>query len=113
MPSDDALVSDLDATDAAPAMIEPINELVSLTATAAAQLIRESKLSALELTRACLRHIELRDPKVQAWAFLDPEHALRQARAADEWRKRGRRTALKPTVFDATLRRVQLLRAAK
>jgi Asp-tRNA(Asn)/Glu-tRNA(Gln) amidotransferase A subunit family amidase len=40
--------------------------------------------------RASYRRIEAREPEVQAWAFLDPDHALRQARAADEWRKRGR-----------------------
>jgi Asp-tRNA(Asn)/Glu-tRNA(Gln) amidotransferase A subunit family amidase len=32
------------------------------------------------------------EPEVQAWAFLDPEHALAQARAADEWRREGRPT---------------------
>ena len=61
-----------------------------LSAVAAARLIVEGKLSAEELTRACLEQIDRRDPEVQAWAFLDPEHAVRQARAADEWRKRGR-----------------------
>jgi Asp-tRNA(Asn)/Glu-tRNA(Gln) amidotransferase A subunit family amidase len=61
-----------------------------LGAVAAARQIREGKISAEELTRACLARIEAREPEVQAWAFLDPEHALRQARAADEWRKRGR-----------------------
>jgi Asp-tRNA(Asn)/Glu-tRNA(Gln) amidotransferase A subunit family amidase len=61
-----------------------------LGAVAAARQIREGKISAEELTRACLARIEAREAEVQAWAFLDPEHALRQARAADEWRKRGR-----------------------
>jgi Asp-tRNA(Asn)/Glu-tRNA(Gln) amidotransferase A subunit family amidase len=61
-----------------------------LGAVAAARQIRDGKISSDELTRACLARIEAREPEVQAWAFLDPEHALRQARAADEWRKRGR-----------------------
>jgi Asp-tRNA(Asn)/Glu-tRNA(Gln) amidotransferase A subunit family amidase len=61
-----------------------------LGAVATAQQIGEGKLTSEELTRACLARIEAREPEVQAWAFLDPEHALRQARAADEWRKRGR-----------------------
>jgi Asp-tRNA(Asn)/Glu-tRNA(Gln) amidotransferase A subunit family amidase len=61
-----------------------------LGAVVAARKIREGKLSAEELTRACLARIEAREPEVRAWAFLDPEHALRQARAADEQRKRGR-----------------------
>jgi Asp-tRNA(Asn)/Glu-tRNA(Gln) amidotransferase A subunit family amidase len=61
-----------------------------LSAVAAAQQIREGKLSAVELTEACLKRIEAREAEVQAFAFLDPEHARRQARAADEHRKRGR-----------------------
>ena len=61
-----------------------------LGAVAAARQIRDGKISSDELTRACLARIEAREPEVEAWAFLDPEHALRQARAADEWRKRGR-----------------------
>jgi Asp-tRNA(Asn)/Glu-tRNA(Gln) amidotransferase A subunit family amidase len=61
-----------------------------LGVVAVARQIRDGKISSEELTRACLARIEAREPEVQAWAFLDPEHALRQARAADEWRKRGR-----------------------
>lgn len=30
------------------------------------------------------------DARVQAWAFLDPSHALGQAREADAWRRAGR-----------------------
>jgi Asp-tRNA(Asn)/Glu-tRNA(Gln) amidotransferase A subunit family amidase len=71
-------------------MIEPRNELVGLTGGQAAQLIRDHKLSALELTRACLEQIEAAEPEVPAFAFLDPEHALGQAQALDELRKRGR-----------------------
>jgi Asp-tRNA(Asn)/Glu-tRNA(Gln) amidotransferase A subunit family amidase len=61
-----------------------------LGGVAAVRQIRGGKVSSEELTRACLARIEAREPEVQAWAFLDPEHALRQAKAADEWRKRGR-----------------------
>jgi Asp-tRNA(Asn)/Glu-tRNA(Gln) amidotransferase A subunit family amidase len=61
-----------------------------LGAAAAARQLRERKITAEELTRACLARIEAREAEVQAWAFLDPEHALKQARAADEHRKRGR-----------------------
>lgn len=41
---------------------------------------------------ACLAIVRARDTEVQAWAFLDPDHALAQARAADEWRLLGRPT---------------------
>jgi Asp-tRNA(Asn)/Glu-tRNA(Gln) amidotransferase A subunit family amidase len=61
-----------------------------LGAVAAAQEIRDGRISAEELTTAYLKRIEAREPEVQAWAFLDPEHALKQARALDEHRKRGR-----------------------
>jgi Asp-tRNA(Asn)/Glu-tRNA(Gln) amidotransferase A subunit family amidase len=60
-----------------------------LPATELARRICEGRLSAEELARTCLARIEAREAEVQAWAFLDQEHALRQARAADEARKRG------------------------
>ena len=40
------------------------------------------------LTRACLDRIEAREPSVQAWAHLDAEHALEQARARDREARR-------------------------
>ncbi|HEY7555070.1 MAG TPA: amidase [Candidatus Binatia bacterium] len=39
---------------------------------------------------ACLARIREVDTQVQAWAFLDPDYALAQARAADELRLSGR-----------------------
>jgi hypothetical protein len=56
----------------------------------AARLIREGAISSEELVEACLARIREVDPEVQAWAFLDPGHALGQARAADAWRLEGR-----------------------
>ncbi len=53
-----------------------------LTATEAARLIRDGTLRAEELTEACLARIAAREPQVQAFAWLDPEHARRAARAA-------------------------------
>ncbi|HXG03201.1 MAG TPA: amidase [Candidatus Binatia bacterium] len=66
--------------------------LWELSAAQAARLIQDGKLTAEELTRACLARIEQRDAEVQAWAFLDPDHALAQARAADDHRLAGRPT---------------------
>jgi Asp-tRNA(Asn)/Glu-tRNA(Gln) amidotransferase A subunit family amidase len=40
-------------------------------------------VSSAEVVRACLERIAERDPVVRAWARLDPEAALAQARAAD------------------------------
>ena len=39
---------------------------------------------------ACLDHIKVLEEKLGAWAFLDPEHALNQARAADQAQQAGR-----------------------
>ena len=54
-----------------------------LTACEAAEAIAAGRLSSVELTEACLAHIEAREPAVQAWAHFDPEFARSQARAAD------------------------------
>lgn len=64
--------------------------LNQLHAIDAARGIREGLFSSEELVQSCLDHVRAVDEKVRAWAFLDPEHALQQARAADEWRLEGR-----------------------
>jgi Asp-tRNA(Asn)/Glu-tRNA(Gln) amidotransferase A subunit family amidase len=63
-----------------------------LSASEAARLIREGVISSEELVSACLARVGESDEQVQAWAFLDPDHALAQARAADDWRREGRPT---------------------
>ncbi len=60
-----------------------------LSACDAAQAIRDGSISAEALVAACLARVREIDAQVQAWAFLNPEHALAQARAADELRKSG------------------------
>jgi Asp-tRNA(Asn)/Glu-tRNA(Gln) amidotransferase A subunit family amidase len=67
-----------------------LTNLHSLSASDAARLIREGVISAEQLLEACLARVREVDAQVQAWAFLDPDHALAQARAADEWRLEGR-----------------------
>ncbi len=65
-----------------------MSELTRLTATEAAQAIRTGSIRSVELVQACLDRISAREPEVQAFAHLDPEHALAQARAADSaWRE--------------------------
>jgi len=61
-----------------------------LTALAARDRIAAGALSSVELTAACLRRIAGREESVQAWAFLDPDHALSQAEALDRLRQTGR-----------------------
>ena len=60
-----------------------------LSAADAARQIREGRLTSEELVQACLERIRALEPKVQAWVFLDEEHALAQARAADERKRSG------------------------
>ena len=58
-------------------------------ANEAARLIREGAVTSVQYVEACLEEIGKRDGDVQAWTFLDPEYALAQARAADEFRLTG------------------------
>jgi len=60
-----------------------------LTASAAAALIRERKLSCEELTRSCLARIAARDATVRAWLHLDPDQAIRKARELDKLVSKG------------------------
>jgi Asp-tRNA(Asn)/Glu-tRNA(Gln) amidotransferase A subunit family amidase len=62
--------------------------LNTLTATAAAAKLREGSTTAVELAEHCLARIRARDPDVQAWAFVDRDIALDQARARDQERPR-------------------------
>jgi Asp-tRNA(Asn)/Glu-tRNA(Gln) amidotransferase A subunit family amidase len=66
--------------------------LCALSLCEAAEDIRQGRITAVELVRDCLTRIDEVDPAVQAWAFLDRDHALRQAEAADEHRRLGRAT---------------------
>jgi Asp-tRNA(Asn)/Glu-tRNA(Gln) amidotransferase A subunit family amidase len=66
--------------------------LCSLSLMEAAAGIREGRITSAELVADCLKRIDEVEDKVQAWAFLDREHALRQAEAADEHRRHGRAT---------------------
>lgn len=67
-----------------------LTNLHLISATEAARLIRAGTISSEQLVDACLARVRDIDERVQAWAFLDPEYALAQARAADEWRLCGR-----------------------
>ena len=61
-----------------------------LSAAQAGQRIRDGVLSSEELVGSCLERIRETDANIQAWAFLDEEHARTQARAADEARRSGK-----------------------
>jgi len=61
-----------------------------LSATDAARAIRDGLIGAEQLTASCLARVREADGQVQAWTFLDPEHALAQARARDADHSEGR-----------------------
>jgi len=69
-----------------------LTNLHLLSASEAARLIRDGVISSEQFVEACLARIREVDGQVQAWTFLDPDHALAQARAADAWRSEGRAT---------------------
>jgi Asp-tRNA(Asn)/Glu-tRNA(Gln) amidotransferase A subunit family amidase len=62
----------------------PMNALTQLSATEAAARIAAGTLKSEALVAACLERIHQRENDVQAWAFVDPERALAQARACDK-----------------------------
>jgi Asp-tRNA(Asn)/Glu-tRNA(Gln) amidotransferase A subunit family amidase len=66
------------------------NELWELGAVAAGELMRAGRISSVELVEACLERIRETEPRVEAWIYLDPEYAVAQAKAADDWRLSGR-----------------------
>jgi Asp-tRNA(Asn)/Glu-tRNA(Gln) amidotransferase A subunit family amidase len=66
--------------------------LAALTVSAAATDIREGRITSAELVADCLKRVDEVESDVQAWAFLDRDHAMRQAEAADLHRKQGKAT---------------------
>ena len=62
-----------------------------LGAAQASAAMAAGQLTSEQLTSACLERIAAREPLVHAWAHLDAEHALAQARARD---REPRRSAL-------------------
>jgi Asp-tRNA(Asn)/Glu-tRNA(Gln) amidotransferase A subunit family amidase len=60
-----------------------------LTATEAARAIREGRLSSEALVASCLGRIGRRDGEVRAFACVDADHALAQARERDAGPPRG------------------------
>jgi Asp-tRNA(Asn)/Glu-tRNA(Gln) amidotransferase A subunit family amidase len=61
----------------------------TLSLVQAAADVRDGRISSAELVADCLKRIDEVDPKIQAWTFLDRDHAMRQAEAADGHRRHG------------------------
>ncbi|MEX2129749.1 MAG: amidase [Xanthobacteraceae bacterium] len=64
--------------------------LGALSLTEAAAHIREGRIKSVEFVRDCLARIDEVDAGVQAWAYLDRDHLMRQAEAADLHRMQGK-----------------------
>jgi len=64
--------------------------ILALDAVTLRDRLASGALSALDVTEAYLAQIAEREPDVQAFAWLDPDHARAQARALDTLRQRGR-----------------------
>jgi amidase len=66
-----------------------MTSLNQLSANEIAQGIAAKKFTAEDVVRDCLARIEAREPVVKAWATIDSDYALRQARALDRGPIRG------------------------
>lgn len=65
-------------------------DLLALSAVALRDRLASGAVSAEAVTAACLTRIAEAEPAVQAWAWVDGEAALQQARALDKARQSGR-----------------------
>lgn len=65
------------------------SSLNALSATDIAALTSDGRNLCEAIARDSLARIDMREPAVKAWAFLDPEHVLREARALDARATRG------------------------
>ncbi|MBC8338242.1 MAG: amidase [Alphaproteobacteria bacterium] len=64
--------------------------LVELSAAEAIEKIRDGEITSEELVQACLDRIEQVDGDIEAWAHLNPDFALEQARFRDKQRADGK-----------------------
>ncbi|MGI9315892.1 MAG: amidase [bacterium] len=64
--------------------------LESLGICQAVELLGGGNVSATELIEDCLKRVDEYDPEIKAWAWLDQDHAKRQAQALDDVRRAGK-----------------------
>jgi Asp-tRNA(Asn)/Glu-tRNA(Gln) amidotransferase A subunit family amidase len=60
------------------------------TATELLADLAAGKVSAAEVTAACLARLQAEEPRIHAWVHHDPAHARAQAEALDAARRAGR-----------------------
>ena len=66
-----------------------MKNLNTLSAATAAAGIRSKKFTSEELISDCLNRLNSREDDIQAWSYINAEHALEQARKADKYRNEG------------------------
>src|SRR5262249_56655755 len=66
-----------------------MSSLNQLSATEITHGIEAGKFTAEAVVRDCLDRIAEREPTVHAWATIDSDHALKQARTLDRGPRRG------------------------
>jgi Asp-tRNA(Asn)/Glu-tRNA(Gln) amidotransferase A subunit family amidase len=59
------------------------SELYRLTATEILAKVVANEVSVEDYARSLLTRIKARDEAVQAWAYLDPDYVIEQAKALD------------------------------
>lgn len=59
------------------------SDLHRLTATEFLSKIKAGEISVQDYAKSLLARIEARDNDVKAWAYLDPEYVMKQAKALD------------------------------
>ena len=64
-----------------------MNDPAPMSLAEAAAAVRRGRASSLELTRAALARIEAWNPRLNAVIRLDPDRAIKAARAADRARR--------------------------
>ena len=69
---------------------EAIDPILRLDAVELRDRLAKGALRAVELATACADRIAAREETIQAWAWFDREHVLRQAEALDRHRASGR-----------------------
>ena len=72
-----------------PPLRKNATKLNELTATEIVAAIDGGHTTCEAVVRACLEHIQLREPAVQAWQYLDREQAIGQAITLDQSGRRG------------------------
>ena len=59
-----------------------------LTVAELSAQLEQKQTTSVAIVQACLDRIKSREPDIRAWAYLDPEAALAEARACDEQPRR-------------------------